>query len=201
MILDCIICERRHKKAAVRVHIFRHIWLLNLLFVLLFCLVWQRYGLCYSSLAIFSVWVSLIKNIQRLLNFPRRPVTIWLTHVPTSFVWLYQKISPCTWMFTLILVLSRGELIICGPLYLRYLQCLTWSQVQVSNPRLTNLLITSMLAFVVHTFHHLSCFPFLLPSSSARGRCHAGRRVRERRARNIHRIQSYVSHPRANRHL
>lgn len=45
-------------------------------------------------------------------------------------------------------------------------------------------------------FFYPSCS---LPLSSTYGRCRAGRRVRERRARNIHRIQSVVSYQRASR--
>ena len=41
--------------------------------------------------------------------------------------------------------------------------------------------------------------PCSLPLSSTYRRCRAGCRVRERRARNIHRIESLVSYPRASR--
>ena len=49
---------------------------------------------------------------------------------------------------------------------------------------------------VFHRFSHLPCSS---PLSSTYRRCRADRRVRERKARNIHRIESLVSYPRASR--
>ena len=48
-------------------------------------------------------------------------------------------------------------------------------------------------------FHRFSYWPCSSPLSSTYRRCRAGRRVRERKARNIHRIESLVSYPRASR--
>ena len=48
-------------------------------------------------------------------------------------------------------------------------------------------------------FHRFSHWPCSSPLSSTYRRCHAGRRVRERKARNIHRTESLISYPRASR--
>ena len=48
-------------------------------------------------------------------------------------------------------------------------------------------------------FHRFSRLPCSSPLSSTYRRCRADRRVRERKARNIHRIESLVSYPRASR--
>ena len=54
-------------------------------------------------------------------------------------------------------------------------------------------------SYYSNLYHRFSYQPRLLPLSSTYRRCSAGRRVKERRVRNIHRIESVVSYQRASR--
>lgn len=106
-------------------------------------------------------------------------------------------------MLSSIVVLYKRNQFICWPVYQQFLRYLASSLIQVINYCLRIMLTPAMLDVVVLTtristidFFYSSCS---LPLSSTHGRCRAGRRVRERRARNIHRIQSVVSYQRTSR--
>ena len=48
-------------------------------------MVWHPKGLCYLILTKFNGKTSVIKNNQEL-KFPRRPISVWYKHGPTSLV-------------------------------------------------------------------------------------------------------------------
>ena len=104
-------------------------------------------------------------------------------------------------MLSSILVLYKRNQFICWPdIYLRYLVS---SRIQVINYCLRIMLTPAMLD-VVDLITRISTIDFFYPSSSlplspTYSRCRAGRRVRRRTARNIHRVQSVVSYQRASR--
>ena len=160
-------------------------------------MVWQPKGLCHPILTKFNAKTSFIKNNQEL-NFPRRPISVWYKHGPTCLV------LPKDLTVHMDVELSPGPLQ-KKPIYL--LTFLPTVSGLVSYPG-NKLLSTnnadtrhvgicgSYYSDVFHRFSHWSCSS---PLSSTYRRCSAGCRVRERKARNIHRIESLVSYPRAKR--
>ena len=183
--------------AAVYVRICRFTSLLNLFYILQFYMVWQLKGLCYPILTKFNAKTSFIKNNQEL-KFPRRPISVWYKHGPTCLV------LPKNLTVHMDVELNPDPLQ-KKPIYL--LTCLPTVSGLVSYPG-NKLLSTnnsdtrhvgicgSYYSDVFHRFSHLPCSS---PLSSTYRRCRADRRVRERKARNIHRIESLVSYPRASR--
>ena len=183
--------------AAVYVRTCRFISLLNLFYILQFYMVLQPKSLCYPILTKFNAKTSFIKNNQEL-NFPRRPISVWYKHGPTCLV------LPKDLTVHMDVELNPGPLQ-KKPIYL--LTCLPTVSGLVSYPG-NKLLSTnnadtrhvgicgSYYSDVFHRFFHWSCSS---PLSSTYRRCSADCRVRERKARNIHKIESLVSYPRANR--
>ena len=183
--------------AAVYVCTCRFISLLNLFYILQFYMIWQPKSLCYPILTKFNAKTSFIKNNQEL-NFPRRPISVWYKHGSTCLV-LPKDLS-----VHMDVELNPGPLQ-KKPIYL--LTCLPTVSGLVSYPG-NKLLSTnnadtrhvgicgSYYSDVFHRFSHVSCSS---PLSSTYRRCSADCRVRERKARNIHKIESLVSYPRANR--
>ena len=160
-------------------------------------MVWQPKSLCYPILTKFNAKTSFIKNNQEL-KFPRRPISVWYRHVPTCLV-LPKDLT----------VHTDVELN-PGPLQKKPIYLLTYLPTVsglVSYPG--NKLSSTNNADTLHVgicssyysdvFHRFSHWPCSSPSSSTYRRCRAGRRVRERKARNIHRIESLVSYPRTSR--
>ena len=182
--------------AAICVRIYRLISLLNLLYILQFYTVWQPEGLCYPIMTKFKAKAYFIKNNHEL-KFPRRPISIWYKHGPTCLV------LPTDLTVHMDVELNPGPLQ-KKPTYL--LTCLPMisvisGMVSHTNDKLlsTNYADTRHVGFCYYldVYHRLS--PCSLPLSSIYRRCRAGRRVKERRARNIHRIESLVSFPRISR--
>ena len=177
---------------AVYVRTCRFISLLNLFYILQFYKVWQPKGLCYPILTKFNAKTSFIKNNQEL-KFPRRPISVWYKHGPTCLV------LPKDLTVHMDVEINPGPLL-KKPIYL--LTCLPTVSGLVSYPA-NKLLPTnnadtrhvgicgSYYSDVFHRFSHWACSP---PLSSTYRRYHAGRRVRERKARNIQRIESLVSY-------
>ena len=177
---------------AVYVRTCRFISLLNLFYILQFYKVWQPKGLCYPILTKFNAKTSFIKNNQEL-KFPRRPISVWYKHGPTCLV------LPKDLTVHMDVEINPGPLL-KKPIYL--LTCLPTVSGLVSYPA-NKLLPTnnadtrhvgicgSYYSDVFHRFSHWPCSP---PLSSTYRRYHAGRRVRERKTRNIHRIESLVSY-------
>ena len=145
----------------------------------------------------FDAKTSFIKNNQEL-KFPRRPISVWYKHGPTCLV------LPKDLTVHMDVELSPGPLQ-KKPIYL--LTFLPTVSGLVSYPG--NKLLSTNNADTRHVgicgsyysdvFHRFSHWPCSSPSSSTYRRCRAGRRVRERKARNIHRIESLVSYPRTSR--
>ena len=160
-------------------------------------MVWHPKGLCYPILTKFNAKTSFIKNNQEL-KFPKRPISVWYKHGPTCLV------LPKDLTVHVDVELNPGPLQ-KKPIYL--LTCLPTVSGLVSYPG--NKLLSTNNADTRHVgicgsyysevFHRFSHWPCLSPSLSTYRRCRAGRRVRERKARNIHRIESLVSYPRASR--
>ena len=183
--------------AAVYVRTCRFISLLNLFYILQFYIVWQPKSLCYPILTKFNAKTSFIKNNQEL-KFPKRPISVWYKHGPTCLV------LPKDLTVHMDVELNPDPLQ-KKPIYL--LTCLPTVSGLVSYPG--NKLLSTNNADTRHVgtcgsyysdvFHRFSHWPCSLPLSSTYRRCRAGRRVRERKARNIHRIESLVSYPRASR--
>ena len=160
-------------------------------------MVWQPKSLCYPILTKFNAKTSFIKNNQEL-KFPRRPISVWYKHGPTCLV------LPKDLTVHMDVELNPGPLQ-KKPIYL--LTCLPTVSGLVSYPG-NKLLSTnnadtrhvgicgSYYSDVFHRFSHWSCSS---PLSSTYRRCSADCRVRERKARNIQKIESLVSYPRANR--
>ena len=129
---------------------------------------------------------------------PKRPISVWYKHGPTCLV------LPKDLTVHMDVELNPGPLQ-KKPIYL--LTCLPTVSGLVSYPG--NKLLSTNNADTLHVgicgsyysdvFHRFSHWPCSSPSSSTYRRCRAGRRVRERKARNIHRIESLVSYPRASR--
>ena len=148
----------------------------------------------------FNAKASFIKNNQEL-KFPRLPISIWYKHGPTCLV------LPIDLTVHIDVELNPGPLQ-KKPIYL--LACLPAISVisglvsHTSDKLLyTSYADTRHVGFcgsyysdVYHRFSYRTCS---LPLSSTYRRCRAGRRVRERKARNTHRIESVVSYPRASR--
>ena len=183
--------------AAVYVRTCRFISLLNLLYILQFYMVWQPKSLCYPILTKFNAKTSFIKNNQEL-KFPRRPISVWYKHGPTCLV------LPKDLTVHMDVELNPSPLQ-KKPIYL--LTCLPTVYGLVSYPG-NKLLSTNNAdtrqvgicgSYYSDVFHRFSYWPCSSPLSSTYRRCRAGRRVRERKARNIHRIESLVSYPRASR--
>ena len=183
--------------AAVYVRTCRFISLLNLFYVLPFYMVWQPIGLCYPILTKFNAKTSFIKNNQEL-KFPKRPISVWYKHGPTCLV------LPKDLTVHMDVELNPSPLQ-KKPIYL--LTCLPTVSGLVSYPG-NKLLSTNNAdtcqvgicgSYYSDVFHRFSYWPCSSPLSSTYRRCRAGRRVRERKARNIHRIESLVSYPRASR--
>ena len=148
----------------------------------------------------FNAKASFIKNNQEL-KFPRRPISIRYKHGPTYLV------LPIDLTVHMDVELNPGPLQ-KKPIYL--LTCLPAISVisglvsHTSDKLLsTNYADTRHVGFCGYyysdVYHRFSYRPCSLPLSSTYRRCHAGCRVRERRARNIHRIESLVSYPSASR--
>ena len=186
--------------AAVCVRICRFISFLNLLFILQFYTVWQPKGLCYPTMTKFNTKASFIKN-NRELKFPRRPISIWYKHGPTCLV------LPIDLTVHMDVELNPGPSQ-KKPIYL--LTCLpAISAISGLVSHTSDKLLATNYADTCHVgfcgsyysdfYHRFSYRPCLLPLSSTYRRCRAGRRVREKRARNIHRIESVVSYQRASR--
>ena len=183
--------------AAVYVRTCRFISLLNSFYVLPFYMVWQPIGLCYPILTKFNAKTSFIKNNQEL-KFPRRPISVWYKHGPTCLV------LPKDLTVHMDVELSPGPLQ-KKPIYL--LTFLPTVSGLVSYPG--NKLLSTNNADTRHVgicgshysdvFHRFSHWPCSSPSSLTYRRCCAGHRVGERKVRNIHRIESLVSYPRASR--
>ena len=183
--------------AAVYVRTCRFISLLNLFYILQFYMVWQPKSLCYPILTKFNAKTSFIKNNQEL-KFPKRPISVWYKHGPTCLV------LPKDLTVHMDVELNPGPLQ-KKPIYLP--TCLPTVSCLVSYPG-NKLLSTnnadtrhvgicgSYYSDVFHRFSHWSCSS---PLSSTYRRCSADCRVRERKTRNIHKIESLVSYPRANR--
>lgn len=181
--------------AAVCVCICCLISFLNLLFILQFYTVWQPKGLCYPIMTKFNAKTSFIKNNQEL-KFPRWPISIWYKHGPTCLV------LPIDLTVHMDVELNPGPLE-KKPIYL--LTCLpAISAISGLVSHTSDKLLSTNYADTHHVgfcdsyysdfYHRFSYRPCSLPLSSSYRRCCAGRRVRERRARNtlitsVHLIQ------------
>ena len=160
-------------------------------------MVWHPKGLCYPILTKFNAKTSFIKNNQEL-KFPRRPISVWYKHGPTCLV------LPKDLTVHMDVELNPGPLQ-KKPIYLlTYLPTVSGLVSYPGNKLLsTNNADTRHVgicgSYYSEVFHRFSHWPCSSPSSSTYRRCRTGRRVRERKARNIHRIESLVSYPRANR--
>ena len=183
--------------AAVYVHTCRFISLLNLFYILQFYMIWQPKGLCYPIMTKFNAKTSFIKNNQEL-KFPRGPISVWYKHGPTCLV------LPKDLTVHMDFELNPGPLQ-KKPVY--SLTCLPTVSSLVSYPgnKLSSAnkadtrhvgICGSYYSDVFYQFPHWPCSSSL---SSTYRRYRAGRRVRERKARNIHRTESLVSYPRASR--
>ena len=148
----------------------------------------------------FNAKASFIKNNQEL-KFPRRPISIWYKHGPTCLV------LPIDLTVHMDVKLHPGPLQ-KKPIYL--LTCLlAISVISGLVSHTSDKLLSTNYADTCHVgicgyyysdvYHRFSYRPCSLPLSSTYRRCRAVCRVRERRARNIHRIASLVSYPRASR--
>ena len=167
------------------------------LYLTILTMVWLPKGLCHPILTKFNAKTSFIKNNQEL-KFPKRPISVWYKHGPTCLV------LPKDLTVHMDVELNPGPLQ-KKPIYL--LTCLPTVSGLVSYPG--NKLLSTNNADTRHVgicgsyysdvFHRFSHWPCSSPLSSTYRRCRAGRRVRERKARNIHRIESLVSYPRASR--
>ena len=167
------------------------------LYLTILTMVWQPKGLCHPILTKFNAKTSFIKNNQEL-KFPKRPISVWYKHGPTCLV------LPKDLTVHMDVELNPGPLQ-KKPIYL--LTCLPTVSGLVSYPG-NKLLSTNNAdtrqvgicgSYYSDVFHRFSYWPCSSPLSSTYRRCRAGRRVRERKARNIHRIESLVSYPRASR--
>ena len=155
------------------------------------------YGILKASATQYWPSSTFIENNQEL-KFPKRPISVWYKHGPTSLV------LPKDLTVHMDVELNPGPLQ-KKPIYL--LTYLPTVSGLVSYPG--NKLLSTNNADTLHVgicgsyysdvFHRFSHWPCSSPSSSTYRRCRAGRRVRERKARNIHRIESLVSYPRTSR--
>lgn len=146
----------------------------------------------------FNAKASFIKKNHEL-KFPRRPISIWYKHGPTCLV------------LPIDLTLHMDVELNPGPLQKKPIYLLTSlpaisvisGMVSHTSDKLlsANYADTRHVGFCYYSdvYHRLSYRPCSLPLSSTYRRCRAGRRVRERRARNIQGLESLVSYPRASR--
>ena len=160
-------------------------------------MVWHPKGLCYPILTKFNAKTSFIKNNQEL-KFPRRPISVWYKHGPTSLV------LPKDLTVHMDVELNPGPLQKKPTYLLTYLPTVSGLVSYPGNKLLsTNNADTRHVgicgSYYSEVFHRFSHWPCSSPSSSTYRRYRAGRRVRESKARNIHRIESLVSYPRASR--
>lgn len=137
----------------------------------------------------------------RLLKFPRRPISIWYKHGPTCLVlpidltvFMDVKLNPGPsqkkpiYLLTCLPVISAISALVSHTSdKLLFTNCADTRHVGFCGSYYSNL------------YHRFSYRPRSLPLSSTYRRCRADRRVKERRARNIHRIESVVSYQRASR--
>ena len=144
------------------------------------------------------LYLTILTMVWQPKGQPKRPISVWYKHGPTCLV------LPKDLTVHMDVELNPGPLQ-KKPIYL--LTCLPTVSGLVSYPG-NKLLSTNNAdtrqvgicgSYYSDVFHRFSYWPCSSPLSSTYRRCRAGRRVRERKARNIHRIESLVSYPRASR--